>query len=424
MAFTEQQCQALKAKLRYRHVKTRASQGATIAYVEGWHVIAEANRIFGYDAWDRTSLSPRCLWSEMQRGQLLCCYSTKVRVTVRAGGTVTVREGIGTGIGRSSSPELAHEMGLKAAETDATKRALATFGNPFGLALYDKDLSHVTRRAKQALSATAPALGETEQPELILRSEGGRDERFEDANAFVAATLKTIARLRTIDAVYAFWEQNLAAFRVLRRMTGGRDPDPVATIIATLKGKARALGWPPAEITQSDKATEVPNTNAAQKPSALAYPKDQRLRDKAHLAFVASQPCLVCGRRPSHAHHLRFAQPRAMGLKVSDEFVVPLCNGHHDELHKTGDERAWWARHGILEPLKYAARLWAASRRNVREVEAPLPDASSDSESHPALDNVRAPFTRPEVSSPAGQGPPEAEAREKENPCARAADRQ
>ena len=141
MAFTEQQCQALKAKLRYRHVKTRASNGATIAYVEGWHVIAEANRIFGYDAWDRTTLSPRCLWSEMQRGQLLCCYSTKVRITVRAGGTVTVREGIGTGIGRSSFPEVAHEMGLKAAETDATKRALATFGNPFGLALYDKDLS-------------------------------------------------------------------------------------------------------------------------------------------------------------------------------------------------------------------------------------------------------------------------------------------
>ena len=72
--------------------------------------------------------------------RLLCCYSTKVRITVRAGGTVTVREGIGTGIGRSSFPEVAHEMGLKAAETDATKRALATFGNPFGLALYDKDL--------------------------------------------------------------------------------------------------------------------------------------------------------------------------------------------------------------------------------------------------------------------------------------------
>ena len=156
MAFTEQQCQALKAKLSYRNVKTKVSHGATIAYVAGWHVIAEANRIFGYDAWDRTTLSPRCLWSDVQRDQLVCFYATKVRVTVRAGGTVTVREGIGTGIGRSLSPEVAHEMGLKAAETDATKRALATFGNPFGLALYDKDHNHVTRRGKRAVLTPAP----------------------------------------------------------------------------------------------------------------------------------------------------------------------------------------------------------------------------------------------------------------------------
>ena len=198
-------------------------------------------------------------------------------------------------------------------------------------------------------------------------------------------------------------------------MTNGREPDPVTTIIATLKGKARALGWPPAEIAQSDKAIGSPDSNPAQKPSALAYPKDQRLRDKAYLAFVASQPCLVCGRRPSHAHHLRFAQPRAMGLEVSDEFAVPLCNGHHDELHRTGDERAWWARHGIIEPLKYAARLWAA-----REVAAPLPGASSDSESHPAPGSEGAPFSRPDVSSATGRGPPEGEVRE----SARAADRQ
>ena len=61
----------------------------------------------------------------------------------------------------------------------------------------------------------------------------------------------------------------------------------------------------------------------------LVFPKEKRIRDKAHLAFVASQPCLVCGRRPAQAHHIRFAQPSALGLKVSDEFTVPLCNGHH-----------------------------------------------------------------------------------------------
>ena len=95
----------------------------------------------------------------------------------------------------------------------------------------------------------------------------------------------------------------------------------------------------------------------------MLIPKDKRIRDKAHLAFVASQPCLVCGRRPAQAHHIRFGQPRALGLKVSDEFTVPLCNGHHDSLHQTGDERAWWARHGILDPLMLANRLWAVSHQ-------------------------------------------------------------
>ena len=135
MAFTDEQRQALNAKLRYRHVKMRANHGATIPYVEGWHVIAEANRIFGYESWDRQTLVPRCLWQETQRGETACFYSTKVRITVRAGEVDIVREGIGTGVGRSTSAETAHEIALKAAETDATKRALATFGNPFGLAL-------------------------------------------------------------------------------------------------------------------------------------------------------------------------------------------------------------------------------------------------------------------------------------------------
>jgi hypothetical protein len=92
-------------------------------------------------------------------------------------------------------------------------------------------------------------------------------------------------------------------------------------------------------------------------------PKERRVRDPAHLAFVASEPCLICGRRPAQAHHLRFAQPRAMSLKVSDEYTVPLCNIHHDQLHRNGNERAFWARHGFTEPLKHAARFWEVSRR-------------------------------------------------------------
>src|SRR5438552_2038310 len=123
MSFTEEQRQALTAKLKHRHVKTRSTQGGLISYVEGWHVIAEANRIFGYDCWDRETVSPRCVWSENQRGQVATLYTAKVRVTVRAGGEIIMREGIGTGFSRAPLAEAAHEMALKAAETDATKRA-------------------------------------------------------------------------------------------------------------------------------------------------------------------------------------------------------------------------------------------------------------------------------------------------------------
>jgi hypothetical protein len=80
--------------------------------------------------------------------------------------------------------------------------------------------------------------------------------------------------------------------------------------------------------------------------SVLTISEPRRLRDKTHLKFVASQPCLVCGRSPADAHHLRFTQPRAMGLKVSDEFTVPLCRIHHRDNHSYGDEVAWWEEAG------------------------------------------------------------------------------
>jgi hypothetical protein len=91
--------------------------------------------------------------------------------------------------------------------------------------------------------------------------------------------------------------------------------------------------------------------------------KTIRLRDKDHRKFVASQPCLVCGRSPADPHHLRFAQPRALGRKVSDEFTVPVCRVHHRELHRHGDEAAWWQKTKI-DPLPIARRLWQQARPN------------------------------------------------------------
>jgi hypothetical protein len=89
----------------------------------------------------------------------------------------------------------------------------------------------------------------------------------------------------------------------------------------------------------------------------LTISKPVRERDRNHLRFVASQPCLVCGRGPSDAHHLKFAEQRAMGRKVSDKFTVPICRLHHRELHRRGDERAWWGTQG-LDPLPIATALW------------------------------------------------------------------
>ncbi|RXH25792.1 single-stranded DNA-binding protein [Bradyrhizobium nanningense] len=95
--------------------------------------------------------------------------------------------------------------------------------------------------------------------------------------------------------------------------------------------------------------------------AGLAYPKEpSRKRSKAHLSFVKEQPCLVCQQTPCDAHHLKFAQPRALGRKVGDEFTVPLCRAHHEELHRHGNERAWWANLQIA-PLPVAHNLWAAS---------------------------------------------------------------
>jgi hypothetical protein len=91
--------------------------------------------------------------------------------------------------------------------------------------------------------------------------------------------------------------------------------------------------------------------------SQLSHPEPRRLRDREHVRFVAKQPCLICGRTPSDPHHLRFVQLQALGRKVSDEYTVPLCRGHHRELHHRGDETAWWQTADI-DPTASARALW------------------------------------------------------------------
>lgn len=396
MTFTAKQSRALKAKLAHQHVKTRSGNTGPIPYLEGWYVIAEANRIFGFENWDRRTLIPRCVWSHTRDGVTSCFYTTRVRVLVRAGESLVVREGIGTGSGRAEQAELAHEIALKAAETDATKRALATFGNPFGLALYDKEQSGVTRPKH------APA-GDVEGPKFSMQDENGKVTQFTDLEQLLEAARTAIAAMCKVPSIYAFWEKNR---RLLNRLSAVPATAYVASdIILTLRRRLQALAKA-ASDQQGQEGAQPLQTRVEQGPvkspanptraeasdrhseGTLAYPKEKRVRDKAHLEYVRTKPCLICGRAPVHAHHLRFAQKRGMGMKVSDEFTVPVCSIHHDELHRTGDERAWWASHGIIEPLKVAEKLWGESRGFQPQDEAASAQQHSNGhdQNHPAAE--------------------------------------
>jgi ERF superfamily len=127
---------------------------------------------------------------------------------------------------------------------------------------------------------------------------------------------------------------------------------------------SEAFGNPSTEHPQKQsRALDGPKTPAPAAPVVRRRleVKTIRLRDKEHCKFVATQPCVVCGRMPAEAHHIRFAQPRALNRKVSDEYTVPVCRLHHRELHRYGDEASWWA--GVnIDPLPIGLELWQRSR--------------------------------------------------------------
>jgi hypothetical protein len=228
-----------------------------------------------------------------------------------------IREGHGTGEGRANSPGEVHDTALKAAETDATKRALATFGKPFGLELYRKDIV-----SRPDVTSPTPSLAPS-----------GQEQRFglhPDDTTPIPRPSHYYGR---------------------RHHSASKDFFPNNTTQTEEKSTAAPTLAP--DVAEDQKQCQIDK-------SQLAIPEPKRLRDKAHLKLVASQPCLVCGRQPSDPHHLRFAQPRALGLKVSDEFTVPLCRGHHRELHQTGNEKAWWEQRRI-RVLEVARGLWEQS---------------------------------------------------------------
>ena len=317
MGFSTKQIQALQRNPDHRNVRTREANGRELSYIEGWYAISEANRIFGFDAWNRETAESKCVLARENRGTFLAVYTARVRITVQAHGSSIIREGHGTGEGRGSSPGEAHDFALKAAETDATKRALATFGKPFGLALYAK--------GKPTVSAKPPS------PDVLPKSPISNHKMPPDD----ATPIPRPSRFY------------------------GRRQDFVTKDRAQAR---RGLNVPPSAEPSIAPSSPEPQQGQIDK-SVLTHSEPKRHRDKTHLRFVGSHPCLVCGRQPSDAHHLRFAQPRALGMKVSDEFTVPLCREHHRQLHHAGNELAWW--HNLsIKPLPIAEELWAKSGKN------------------------------------------------------------
>ena len=161
MGFTNEQIASLEAPLARKHVKGRNQGGRQVSYIEGWHVIAEANRIFGFDGWDRTTEHLERLVEpyQDQKGNWRVAFGAKVKVRVYASDRFqhwVTREGSGYGSGIARDLGDAYESAIKEAETDAMKRALMTFGNPFGLALYDKEQAHVSDEPRDAAPAAPP----------------------------------------------------------------------------------------------------------------------------------------------------------------------------------------------------------------------------------------------------------------------------
>jgi Rad52/22 family double-strand break repair protein len=322
MGFSAKQTQALRRHVERKHVRIRQAHGRVLSYIEGWYAIAQANRIFGFDGWNRETVDARCVLTRENRGSFIAVYIARVRITVRASHTTILREGHGSGEGRGTSPGEVHDIALKAAETDATKRALATFGKPFGLALYAS--------VKPAAAPIAPAL----QPSLSYGSSPQQTFARDDTTS-IPRPSRYYGRRQDVVT------RELAPQRHNQVHTG----DP---------------GWQPPSESSIVPAPPDQLLGRIDK-SVLAIGAPKRLRDKAHLKFVAAQPCLVCGRQPSDPHHLRFAQPRAIGLKVSDEFTVPLCRGHHRQLHQASNEVAWWQTNKI-DVLPIAKALWEKTR--------------------------------------------------------------
>jgi hypothetical protein len=173
--------------------------------------------------------------------------------------------------------------------------------------------------------------------------------------SLAAELLRQIEELNSADDAAAWAQQRLAAKNQLSAADAQQVENAFTAKLAMVPGEKVETNDPTA-VSGGQHFADKTSTPQIDK-SVLVFPEPRRLRDRYHIRHVIKQPCLICGRRPSDPHHLRFAQSGALGRKVSDEFTVPLCRLHHREIHRCGDETSWW-RNNRMDPLASACTLW------------------------------------------------------------------
>ena len=166
--------------------------------------------------------------------------------------------------------------------------------------------------------------------------------------------LREIEGLSSADNAALWAQRRLLAKNQLVTADAQQVEEAFATKLGILPPENAKVGEATTTLKESlPEKTRTPKINK----SVLGFPEPRRIRDRDHIRSVMKQSCLICGRRPSDPHHLRLAQSRALGRKVSDEFTVPLCRTHHREIHRCGDEAAWWNKSGV-DPTAAARALW------------------------------------------------------------------
>jgi hypothetical protein len=254
---------------------------------------------------------------------------------------------------------IAGEDDLDAPDLDATSKT---------------EVAELPRSDRRQLTGNAAVSARTRNAAKLPMRSGGSVLTSDQSAILRERLLGQLIAVNSADEAAAWARENLSAKNELtaqdariveeqfqsRVSTIGDSDGPGEPTNATYVRNVTRAGRPDAGDSQkTSKVSGRPPRNSA----VRALGKTVRLRDKEHRKFVSQQACLVCGRKPSDPHHLTFMQPRALGHRVSDEFTVPVCRIHHRELHRSGDEAAWWRKLNI-DPLPFALKLWQDTRLN------------------------------------------------------------